>query len=71
MVFASNAAQPESVSAATGCPGLVANIEIQDYDGEQVLQLCVAPQGLNISNGILNLRVYDSSDGIFRNSFEP
>lgn len=69
--LATDVAQPEVESVAAVCPGLTANITLNDYEGQHVLLLCVAPQGLSISGGAVNLHVYDYlSDGIFRNGFE-
>ncbi|MEO5625485.1 MAG: hypothetical protein ABIQ70_05715 [Dokdonella sp.] len=69
--LATHAVEPNDVLAAAGCPGLVANITLQDYDGTHLLQLCVAPGGFSINAGVVTLSVYDNqSDGIFHNSFE-
>ncbi len=70
MAFTADAVQPENVTSLLGCPGLIGNISFHDYAGDTVLQMCVAPQGLSISNGIVNLTVYDLSDGLFHNGFE-
>ena len=69
--LATDVAQPSIESGTVACPGLTANITLDDYEGQHVLMLCVAPQGLSISGGVVNLHVYDYlSDGIFHNGFQ-
>ena len=71
MAMASDVAQSEDAASIIGCHGPVANITINEYDGPHLLQMCVSPQGLRISGGVVNLSVYDSeSDGLFHNGFE-
>jgi hypothetical protein len=72
MTFATNMAQAQDEATAAGCPGLAAHIIISDYDGDHLVQMCVASQGLSIEAGVVNLHVYDNaSDGIFHNGFDP
>ena len=72
LALATDVPQPESASAAAlGCPSLTAQITFNDYDGAHTIQMCVAPQGLSISGGTVNLHVYDNqADGLFHNGFE-
>jgi hypothetical protein len=71
MAFTTDAAQPEEELAAAACPGLTANITFNDYDGTHLVRMCVAPLGLSISAGVVNLRLYDNeSDGLFHNGFD-
>ncbi|MEO6687883.1 MAG: hypothetical protein ABIS07_13245 [Dokdonella sp.] len=71
VTFASHAAESDDALTVGACPGLVAHINLQDYDGMHALQLCVAPGGFSINGGVVTLSVYDNqSDGIFHNSFE-
>ena len=72
MAMASDVAQSEDAASIIGCHGPVANITLYEYDGPHLLQMCVSPQGLRISGGVVNLNVYDGeSDGLFHNGFEP
>lgn len=72
VALATDAPQPENASATTaGCPGLTAQITLNDYLGTHLMQLCVAAQGLSITGGVANLHLYDNqADGIFHNGFE-
>jgi hypothetical protein len=71
MTLATSAAEPEITAVDAACPGLIAHITLKDYDGDHLLQLCVAPQGFSINGGVVTLSVYNNSaDGIFHDSFE-
>lgn len=69
--LATETVQTRADSTTSACPGLIANITLDDYDGQHVMALCVAPHGFSLSGGAVNLQVYDNlSDGIFHNGFE-
>ncbi len=60
---------PANVTVA--CPGLTAHIVLTDYDGTHVVNACVAPGGLSISQNTVTLIAYDNlSDGLFHSGFE-
>ena len=68
---ASKAGSADAGVTAAGCPGLVAQIALTDYDGTHSLPFCVLPGSFNISAGVVSLHVYDpGADGIFRNAFD-
>lgn len=71
LALATDVAQSEEQGVTTACPGSIARITLNDYEGAHVLVLCVASHGLSITHGVVNLNVYDNaSDGLFHNGFE-
>lgn len=72
MAFTTDTARSEGENATAACPGLIARITLDDYDGAHLLRLCVAPQGFSINGGVVSLHVYDNNaDGLFHNAFDP
>lgn len=61
----------EGTPTVGACPGLVAHVQIHDYDGAHAAQLCVTPGGFNVNGGVVSLDMYDpTANGIFHNGFD-
>ena len=71
LALATDVAQSEDQAMTAACPGPIARITLNDYEGSHLLLLCVAARGLGITHGVVSLNVYDNtSDGLFHNGFE-